>query len=404
MNQIKDILRTYSQQITLFFIMACLVSVFFYGHAVESLTVLGFVVFSLMSLMLGVSTLHRRPLMFWVIILYYLFIIISGLWTVNSLVFWDKIILKSTLIAIPFCFLVQNPLKEKYVDIFTKSYVVLILVSTCYVLGHLFLDYTQILEGLKEGRPMPVPMRSHIRYSILVTVALILALQKFNSIHHRVKKISLVWLLVSLYLIIFIHVLAVKVGIVICFIILISFSVHKILQSKKFFLGIWILASFLTFSLFAITNIPSLKNKLGYFRYDVTMFKNQMPKNYSDSERILSIQEGIKIAKQHWLLGVGEGGIYSFITLMKPDNEPILPHNQFIMTWASYGIVGLLLLCMIFLMCILKSVRERNWMLFAYTFSMLFAFMIEPMLETQIGVLVFVLPLCYFYQLKFVYK
>lgn len=404
MNQIKNIITSYTQQINLFFIVACFVSLFVYGHAVESMTVLGFVVFSIILIILRISSLTLSPIAYWIIISYYLYIIFSGLWSHQRDVYLDKIILKSTLIAIPFCFLISKGLKDRFFNLFIKIYIGLMILSTFYVLGHLCLDYTAILEGIKEGKPMPVPMRSHVRYSILIAFGIILALQKFNSIHHRLNKISILWLLAILYQIIFIHVLAVKVGIVMCYIILIIFSIHKILQTKKFFLGIWILATFLTLSLFVLTNIPSLKNKIDYFRYDISMFKNNSSKNYSDSERILSIKDGIKIGKEHWFLGVGEGGIYKYITLKKQDNEPILPHNQFIMTWSSYGIIGLGLLFTIFLICILKSIREKNWLLFSYTFCMIFAFSIEPMLETQIGVLVFILPLCIVYDLKYVHK
>lgn len=82
--------------------------------------------------------------------------------------------------------------------------------------------------------------------------------------------------------------------------------------------------------------------------YDFSLLKQGKGSNYSDSERLRSLQIGIEIWKSNPILGVGTGDLKSEIEKIYIQNfgikgQPKYPHNQLIKYAAASGIIGVLL-------------------------------------------------------------
>ncbi len=149
--------------------------------------------------------------------------------------------------------------------------------------------------------------------------------------------------------------------------------------------------------------LPSLQNKFNYTLWQIGEWQRGKWLHYSDIERWVSILMGIEIIKHYPVLGSGMGDMYqitkeTYLECLN-HNEPKLPHNQFIFTWAFTGLAGLFsLLGMIY-----YSVFQKKWytepFVMAIQIILLSSFLFEYTLGTQIGcsLYVFFTLICWAY-------
>ena len=103
----------------------------------------------------------------------------------------------------------------------------------------------------------------------------------------------------------------------------------------------------------AYKTIESFHAKVDYARRDLQMYALGLGKDYSDAERIISFEAGLKIGNKNPLFGVGAGDLKEEIEAYYIEqgidiSTPKLPHNQFISVYAGTGLVGLVLFCVAF--------------------------------------------------------
>lgn len=135
-------------------------------------------------------------------------------------------------------------------------------------------------------------------------------------------------------------------------------------------------------------------------RYSLELFsKNQNIRNLSDSRRLGSIYAGIAISKTHPAVGVGIGDIMVETNAYLKKNYPelvdleLLPHNQYILTAAATGFVGMLLF-ILFTITPLFYIEAYNDFFFLGSQLMFWtSFMVEHTIESQIGVALYIFVL-----------
>lgn len=133
--------------------------------------------------------------------------------------------------------------------------------------------------------------------------------------------------------------------------------------TEKIVIGISILVLLFTMAWASLQFIPSLENKFGYFKYELQMIRNnEIKAEHSDAQRLVSMQLGTEIIRQHWLAGVGAGDIKTAMKaqydLKYPNKDFAImtPHNQFIYVWVCTGIFGLLIFITAFFILFFSSV------------------------------------------------
>lgn len=374
-------------------------SLFTTSHILWSLSVLLFIGYALFYAIFYRITLsyHWFYLSF---IVFYLYIVFSGIWAVGKQPYLRAIQMKSLLLGLPFCFMVFPIINEWKIKWLTNILWLMVAISALWTIGNYSLHRTTILENILKGQPIPVLYKEHIRYSVFLNFCLLLGLHQLNKYRqaNRTKQFYYSFIAV-LALFLYIQFLAVKIGIIISFIILLCFLSYKIVQKKQYGKGILaFIVLVLSLSILA-TTIPTISHKIAYFKWDLTKYNENNFQHYSDGERLVSIAAGWKIVQQHFWFGVGEGSIIQYLPRTSSENIK-LPHNQFIVVWAQQGILGLLLFISIFVVGMLYSIPNRNWMAIAYILSMLAANMVEPMLETQLGLTIFTLPMLLLFAIK----
>lgn len=378
-----------AKSLHIWLILACFLALFFPSHILWTQCLVASVVWAVYLWLRNPRFEHVRALSL-SIICFYVLIGTSGIWAEDASIFLSSMRMKIILLGIPFCFLVWSRWTERQVHLFTLVFISALVVSAIYVLFNYSINRSEILEAMLRGQPIPVPFNDHIRYALLLCFGFMLCIHQMDRMRRlEATKNFWLWFITSLALFSYIQFLAVKTGMLVSILIVFCFIAYKILSKRLYWKGAMVFVACLGAVYVMTTYVPTVKNKLSYFTWDLGKYKDKDFKNYSDGERIESIVKGYEIAKDHFWLGVGEGNL---ILHLNTESKK-LPHNEFIVVWAQNGIFGLIAFVAIFIISLVVSFKNENWMAFAYTLSMLVANMLEPMLETQLGLTIFLLPL-----------
>jgi O-antigen ligase len=239
--------------------------------------------------------------------------------------------------------------------------------------------------GYGFSKVLPTPFKSdHIRFSIAVVLccSFLIALWGFSKQLYLKILLLLVFAICAIY----IHILAVKTGLL-AFYLLLIFEFLKYAFSKRSIKNKLILfILFISFPILMYQLSDTLKMKIHYIQYSILEIKNNTTNTHiSDNGRLTSYNYAIDIIKKKPILGVGFGDImHEMKQYYKPNDNIILPHNQFLMLGTSAGILAMLFLVFLILYQ-LKFATTRNPLFIHFWLIMLLAFMVEPMLETQYG-------------------
>ena len=119
--------------------------------------------------------------------------------------------------------------------------------------------------------------------------------------------------------------------------------------------------------------------------------------NYGDISRLMSYNLATDLIKQHPLTGVGTGDMLSAMDSSYARRYPqvppaarLLPHNQFLLVGLGCGIPAMLLFAFWVFMPLAALKRNRqSFFFFMVWLIMLLQLLIEPALEVQLGVFVY---------------
>lgn len=312
----------------------------------------------------------------------------------NTTEWFHFIKLKSPLIFLPLVFINHRTLDKQVYHHLYLSLIAAIAISSVWVLLHYFSDMTQITESMGYGKSIETPL-SHVKYSVLIALACMASV-----ILSQVTRLNTYILLATAaYLFICLHVLAVRSGLVVLYLVGGCLLLYHYWKSGKKMMIIFVLACLLLIPVIAYHTIPSVHQKVHYVKYDLQMIQQGNTANYSDGERIRSLQIGADIIKKHPLSGTGIGDIRDIVNdyyaEWYPDSsKKILPHNQYVLVWASYGIIGLF----IFLACILSLFYRRSIrlepLLYCLILTVIIYGLVEKPLDEYVFVTVFALFCC----------
>lgn len=324
---------------------------------------------------------------------------LSGFWSEDKAQWVKTVQVKLPLLFMPFTLgVLVNISKEIYCKLL---YVLasLVVISTGWSYIFYFLTENITLTYL-QAKVLPVPMyNDHVRFSWLVVVVFAMLLDRWLIIREKRERWILVGLLV--YLVVYLHVLAAKTGVLGLYIVAIIFLLKQV-KGKLRFYGLMILFLLPVLSWFCL---PSFQNRLKFVWWD---FQNYSRGNYteglSDAPRILSLKAGLDIVKTNPLMGIGSGDVLNqtnqwyriHAPFLKPY-EQLLPCNQLMMFVCSGGVLMGLIALVFFLSPLWIKVLKNNYLWLAFHAVALFGFMYEISLEVQNGVFVYIFFGIYIY-------
>ena len=272
--------------------------------------------------------------------------LLSGLNSADYATWTDFIIKKLPFVFLPLAFLAQREFFAKRHLSYLAMFVMVVAVMAAWVLGHYLMNFESVHQDISSGKAFQTPV-DHTEFSIFVAFAAIVSLFLYMEPRKVIKTGSpSALVLLFIFLTLFLHILAVRSGLVVLYVSLVSLLGYRLLRNRQYkaLAGLAILMVLLP--ILTINLVPSLKKKIGYMRWDLEQYRAGKGSNYSDSERIYSLKAGWEIFRSAPLTGVGIGDLKSACDdIYERDLGRTMvhyPHNQYLFALAGMGILGLL--------------------------------------------------------------
>lgn len=310
----------------------------------------------------------------------------------NTVWLIDRLRMKLPLLLMPFAIVAIPRMDKRVYFPILYGFFYLILILCMISLAQFVLNYEVITRQYETGKIMPTPVQ-HIRFSLMVAYCVAIGWHLFLE-KYRLKFQWESWLLMgaTAFMIIFLHLLAVRSGLMALYGVIFYFFVRYMVKNRKYKLGALIFIGLVGLSIMAFQFIPTLKIKINYTLYSVNLFlRNDNIRELSDSRRLASIQGGLEMGKTNLWTGVGVGDIRDDTNEYLKNNYPdlvnleLMPHNQYIWVFAATGLLGMLWFIAATTLPLIYQGAFKNRLIVAFHIIIISSFMVEHTIETQLG-------------------
>lgn len=294
--------------------------------------------------------------------------------------------MKLPFLLLPIGFIPLRAISLKHLLILFSLFVLIISASVSFVL----IDYYRMHNDINywRGDVMKTPF-SHIRYSLIVCMSIFIALYVF--IHtHSIQRFVMLGL--AIYLLLYLHVLAVRSGLVAFYLSTFILAVYYTITHKKWIEGVSFAVGLILVPVLAYNLLPTFKQKINYMHYDITSYMSSGDAvDLSDGQRLFSLEMGWKTFREHMVFGVGAGDLIDEMNRQYRDYQDIeisrrLPHNQWLWVAVSSGLFGLILFGAAMILPLWFMRKQMTWLFLVFLVILHSSMLTEATLESQIGV------------------
>ena len=282
----------------------------------------------------------------------------------------------------------------------------ILLAGIIYSLSFLVRDYDKYLLEYRWSVLLPTPCgQDHVRFSIGLALYIIWCIFLWPWLNNKTVKWAVAMLLAILA--VYLHILAAKSGLVALYLFVAAWGIYMAIARRRL-AGILVILSIPVFLFIATRYIPTFSERKDYIGYAWTMLREgDRSGKYGDVNRLMSYKLALGLIREHPLAGVGAGDMlsemkkgYAVYYPQVEDKARLLPHNQFLIIGVGCGIPAMLLFCawVFYPLLWLKhkqparenigSARQR-FFFFIVWLLLLTQLLIEPVLEVQYGVFVY---------------
>ncbi len=323
---------------------------------------------------------------------------ISGLWSENLAWWMDRLRMKLPFLLVPFAVVAIPRFGRNTYLLLLYVFLLWIALAALYSLLLYALDYEAITWAYREGRVLPTPVQ-HVRFSLMVafSVAIGAYLIRERYVWKYAWEHRLI-LVLTLFLMAYLHVLAVRSGLMALYAMLLYYAVLLVAERRKYLAAGVVTLAVVLAGMVAYRYVPSFQNRINYTLYTLRMFeKQEQISELSDARRIGSLYAAVEIMQTHPWLGVGAGDIRDATDRYLQRNYPdlaghqLMPHNQFLLVGAATGIIGLLVFTWGMLWPLAYRRAWRDPLFTAFHILVFSSFLVEHTIETQLGTAFYIL-------------
>ncbi len=332
------------------------------------------------------------------IILVFVLILLSGVHS-DNLSYWAKYgQLKLPYLVMPLAFLFLPQWERK--DYFNIHYffIALCFISIFPLLQQYYQNFELINDNIKRGGHFETPTH-HIRYSLMLayaTISSIILIYNNHKLKFNWEKYLLLIMGISLF--IFVHVLAVRSGIVAMYLTIGIVLVSQWIRSKKIIQSAILVYALLAIPIISYSFLPSLQEKVNYTFYQLSLPDQEVSYLYSDIARMNSIEAGLHVWKKNKIFGVGGGDfgdeIKNYYQETYPNERIKKPHSQFVFALSRNGLLGLLALLISISVPWFYKKAIKNPLHLAFGVIIWSSLLSEATMETAVGIGFFLFFVC----------
>lgn len=315
---------------------------------------------------------------------------LGGIGSTDTDYWMEKVRIRLPFLAFPLIMLILPKMNKKHFYLLLLIFSSILTFTALGAVINFLFHYDLMIQMIGKGQSIPVPLH-HIRFSLLLSYSIFINFYLFKQLRKEQRFWSNYALVLGIIAIICLHILSVRSGLAVFYVLSILYLFRAIFIKKKYLLGfgLIILLTSLPFVFYQFNS--SFNTKMNYSKWDLGQFMENNGQNYSDSERLTSIIVGIDIYKDHPLFGIGTGDVNNEVKRIYKEKYPAyeyakLPHNQLVVTLASNGIVGLILFLGIYFFPIFYRKGYKDFLVTALSITVFLSFLVESTFETSQGV------------------
>lgn len=338
------------------------------------------------SMFLSDKTLIALTLIFFIFL-------VSGINSTDMAYYSERVRIKLPFLALPIAFVVFRGKPVQWFYWMLYLFFITIVILCGYEFGQYVSDYSTINKLYRTSYVIDTP-GSHVRFSLMITFAIFvgayLTQKQFLSAY---KAVYISTIALTVFLIVYLHILAVRSGVLAFYLCLFYLVLYVIFKAKNYKAGALFLLVLIALPFIAVRVFPTLESKLDYTKYGISQYAQQHEVNHmSDGARIESEIVGYRLFRAHWLTGTGIGDMQDEMNKLYakdfPDVLPeyrLIPHNEFLVYAVGCGIFGLLafIAILLFVLCYKRS--WQHWLYMVFNIIVLSSFLTEPTIEEQVG-------------------
>lgn len=335
-------------------------------------------------------------------ILYYIILLLGMLWTENNSFGLSKLENKLSFLLIPILFAISHfsISRKQFMNVLLFSLLLSLLINYGLALHTSFtLAKSSVYDTLISANFSQLMHRSYY-CNYLIIGCLVILDRMFKK-----EAIGLYLILFSLFSIGIFQTLA-KSGILTYFLLIPAFLFWQLLKTKQYRSILICLSGFvISIALLAKIDNP-IKTRFQLIPDALENFESKNnPSIESNTSRLLMWSTSIDVFKEFPFAGVGTGDYDDVLTKKNESygNSGVAmhrynSHNQFLNTMVQLGLLGLVVLIMLFLNGFKMAYQQKN-IIGLFTLSCFFLnFLFESFIESQAGIILFcLLPLTLFH-------
>ncbi|MFT5647845.1 MAG: O-antigen ligase [Aureispira sp.] len=295
------------------------------------------------------------------------------------------------MLLLPIAFALLPIFSKKSYQQLLSIYIYMMAAACLGVLINYGLHFEEMQQLLVVSKSIPTPNGEHIRFSLMINLAVFAGFWLLEQQFYWKKAVEK-WLLrmVVLFLIITIHLLSVRIGILILYGGLVTTVFYYMLSKKYYAIGIVLLMGIGAMPYMAYKYVPSVQAKVSLTKHNWDMYQQGHIGEYSDTRRLLSYQIAWDVVRESPWFGVGIGDLSDeqkrYYQERYPDQEVMYPHNFFLTLYAATGILGLLFFLGCFFFPLFYRQNYKNLFFLLFYTTIFLSFMTENTLLSALGV------------------
>lgn len=335
-------------------------------------------------------------------LLYFMAIFISGLWSERQDLWFDILVLNLPFLILPLGMMTVPLWDLKFRKIFVISLYAILLAVIMVSLVTVMLDWDTYVSNYAHSKMIPtIEEGDHIRFSLSLCLALIPGIAYLTQ---ERKQYILPWerifIIASMAIIcIYLHILSAKTGLLSLYMLIGLMGFYYLMQ-KGFKLVAFVvpMIAIAAIVLLGYFLIPTFEAKINYVLHEINLITSGQPldHNYSDAGRIISYQVALDAIKAQPFLGTGAGDLmpvmhegYSKLYPDIPFDRHLIPHNQYLYSLLSFGIILFPAFLLMVLSPFVANLKRVQFFLNATTILLLTSMLFEAMLQVQLGIFVY---------------
>ncbi len=319
-------------------------------------------------------------------------VLLSGLWSDDKMLWWNSLSVKLPLLTLPLGLYAVSITDHQWKKI-SIVYIIIISLGCAWSVGQYLLNTSAIEGAYLKAKVLPTLADvDYVRFSWMVVIAILLGIKCFLA--ETQKRIQLLLILLVFCLIIYLHMLAAKTGLLCLYCAIGIYLLHIFFIEKKWKRGFVLIIIFSSFACIAYNSLPTLRNRVQYVLYDFSLYsKGNTAPGYNDAARWLSIRAGYAITKDHPVNGVGFGDLLPAVEQWHQKNNPggfayerFRPACEWLVYSAGSGLLGMLCFSAgIFFLLFRNTVKNPLSLILGIT--TLVPLLTDDTLEGQFGVI-----------------